>query len=533
MKAPSNRVLAALFVAVLAVSVLNTVLIVFNNDALQRQRNQDVADVANLQQSMNQSLSEVQSSITGDILGINQSLLNLTQEMNQNYTALNESQYVMQALLTGQIDNLDARMPIDQYDYIVYCVSNSDGVTYLAKNGEDGAVVFNSTDAAWLFDQVLSAGYSVYVKSGQYDVTSDIHLSNKLNARLDSDGAVLNLNGYKVWVFGGNWTQSKNNQISGLIIINGTVRVENSFRTTVTNMIFENSTVAIELVNTNTWTEATKIDTVHFDKCLQGIVFRTNTSSTPNACTGSYGSTQTNGCYFNQVNNSVAFTVEPNAEWTDGQMQNMRLWAGEYGDFNQTGLLLMANSSMYQTRLDGVVFESFAKGDLVNSQLYAIKLDSVVYGTPILGEGVTFLGGWTTRINNVLGNWIVGTGSVFKEENVPVEVGSFDYGEAAVIQRHPEIISSFKPKIVVQGNFSQNETLTVRFRIEYIDNTVTRDTCSVQKTFNCSASVWLSDDDLLQLYPPESIIWAIMVDAQVNTPSTDTTVQGSVYGTTS
>jgi hypothetical protein len=527
-KAPSNRVLAVLFIVILAVSVVNTVLIVFNNDALQKQRNQDLVNVADLQQAITQNISDLNS----DISKVNQNVTNLTTEMNQNYTALNESQYVMEALLTGQIDNLNARMPIDQYDYVVYCVQGSGGAVYLAKSGEDGAVVFNSTDAAWLFEQVFSDGNSVYVKSGEYDVVSDIHLSDKVNARLDSDGAVLNLNGNRIWVFGGNWTQSKNNQISGLIIINGTVRVENSFRTVLTNMIFENSTVAIELVNTNTWTEATKIDTVHFDKCLQGIVFRTNTSSTPNACTGSYGSTQTNGCYFNQINNSVAFTVEPNAEWTDGQMQNVRLWAGEYGDFNQTGLLLMANSSMYQTRLDGVVFESFAKGDLVNSQLYAIKIDSVVYGTPILGAGVTFLGGWTTRINNVSGNWIVSSGSVFKQENVPVAVGSMDYGAVTAVQRHPEVISSFKPKIVVQGNFSQNETLTVRFRIEYIDNTVTRDAYSVQKTFNCSGSVWLSDDDLLQLYPPESVIWAIMVDAKANVPLTEATVQVSVYGTT-
>ena len=500
--APSNRTLAVLFIAILVVSVVNSVLIAYSAYSVGQQRNKDVSD--------------------------------LNFAISQNFTALTETQYVMQALFNGKIDNLDARLPIGQYDYVVYRVwdYSSNISVYLAKDGRNGTVTFNSTYAADVFNQALSNGNSVYVKSDQYNLTANIELSNKKNARLDSDGAILNLQGHKILIFGDSYAQSQNNHISGLIIVGGTVRVENSFRTTITNLIFENSTVGVELANTNTWTEATKIDNVHFDKCVQGIVFRTNTSSLQGTSTGSYGNTQVSRCYFNQLDNSVALTVEQNAEWTDGQMQNARIWIGESGKFNQTGLLLDVNSSMYQTTLDGVVFESFAQGNLEDAQLYAMKMNLTVYGTPILGAGVSFLGSWTARINNIYNNWILSGGSIFKKENVPVAIGSYDYGNVTIIQMSPQAISSFKPQITVQGSFSQNETVTVRVRLEFVDNSQTAATQAVQKTFTGTGSIWLTDGDLMQLYPSENVVWAILVDAKASAAATDAAVQVGIYGTT-
>ena len=495
-----NRIFAVLFIVIFVLSLSNTYLIMHYNDALQKQRNQDVSD--------------------------------LNQALNQTYTALNQTDYAMQDLLNGKIDNVNARLPIGQYDYVIYRYwdYNNNVSIYMLKNGRNGTVEFNSTaDASSVFNQAFINGNSVFVKSDEYTLNSDVHMANRKNARLDSDGATLTLNGNKIIVSGTDYSHSQNNQISGFVIVNGTVRIQNSFRTTVTNMIFENSTVGLELANTNNWTEGTRIDTVHFDKCTQGLVFRTNASSvlSQGNTTGSYANTEVNRCYFNQLDNSVAITVERQAEFTDSQMQDVRIWIGEFGKYNQTGLQL--DGSMYKTLLNGVVFESFAPQPLNDAFLYAMKIGATAYQSPVLESGVNILGNWTARIFNPNSIWIFGVGGVFKQTNIAVPVGLNSYGDVQVIQVHPATITSFKPKITVQGSFANNETVTVRFRVEFVDNVVSS---NVEKSFNSSGSVWLGDDDFLQLYAYPDVIYAVLVDAKVSPSATDATVQIDLYGTT-
>jgi hypothetical protein len=185
---------------------------------------------------------------------------------------------------------------------------------------------------------------------------------------------------------------------------------------------------------------------------------------------------------------------------------------------------------MYQTLLDGVVFESFAKGDLANSLIYAVYIEKTVFQTPILQAGVSFLGDWTARINNRYGNWISSGGSLFKLENISIPVAPFDFSrKPEVIQLHPQRIASFKPRIIVHGNFSQNETVKVRFRLEFVDNSVSP---SVEKSFQQSDILWLDDKDLMVMYPSVNVIWAILVDATVNTAFSDAEVEISLIGTT-
>jgi hypothetical protein len=504
--APSNRTLALLFIAILAVSVINTILIVYSNQTLQMQRNKDIAE-------QNRALNQTNTSL------------------NQTYISLNQTDYVIKDLLNGKIDNIDARLPLEQYDYVIYRYWDPyhNVSEYLAKNGRTGVVDYNSTNAATVFNQALSSGKSIYVKADEYTLTSDIQIMNKKNSRLDSDGAVLTLNGNKLTVSGSDFEHSQNNQLSGLIVVNGTVRIQNSFRTTVTNIIIENSTVGLELANTNTWTEGTRIDTVHLNKCTQGLVFRTNTSSPifKGNSTGSFANTEVNRCYFNQLDNSIAITVEKQAEFTDGQMQDIRIWIGEFGKYNQTGLQL--DGSMYKTMMNGVVFESFAPSPLKNASLYAIKIGPTAFQSAVLESAVNFLGNWTARVFNPNSIWIYGVGGVFKETGIEVPIGSENYGEAQVFQVHPATIASFKPKITVQGDFLTNETVTVRIRLEFVDNVVSS---SVEKTFNNNSSVWLSDDDFLKLYAYPDVIYAILIDAKVSTTTTDATVQVDFYGMT-
>jgi len=53
----------------------------------------------------------------------------------------------------------------------------------------------------------------------------------------------------------------------------------------------------------------------------------------------------------------------------------------------------------------------------------------------------------------------------------------------------------------------------------------------VEKTFNSSQSVWLTDNDMLQLFPAQSLISAVIFDAKSSSGSTDAVVTVSVYGT--
>jgi hypothetical protein len=197
---------------------------------------------------------------------------------------------------------------------------------------------------------------------------------------------------------------------------------------------------------------------------------------------------------------------------------------GQDGVNNQTGLLL--GGTMTQSLFVGVVFESFT--DQPNS-MYAIDIGQTAKYPPILDGGVSFLGNWTAMIHNPYGIWISGVGSAFERqnENVPVGVNS-QYGTNVTIQTLPLKIFTFTPKIQVTGSFTNNETITVRIRLQFADNVISN---SVTKTFNNSTAVWLNDDDMMQLYPSQDVIWAVVVDAQSSSSSTNAVVTISGYGT--
>jgi hypothetical protein len=403
------------------------------------------------------------------------------------------------------------------YDFVVF----QDGDLYKAKNQASGVVDFTSGDAAEVINGALAEGKTVYIKDGSYALRSDVQMLNKKDVKMVSDNARIIGNGKKLIIKGDNYTSSQNNFLSGLTVINGTVRIENSFGTTVSNMQFVNCSTALELATSATWSEGTKIEDSHFINSTTSIIFKTPTGNG----TGSYASSQISRCFFNLLDNSVGIAVEELAELSDSQLQDVRMWMGENGfTTNQTGLLL--EGSMHQTLLSGVVFESFAD---YPTELYAISLGETSITPPVLA-GVSFLGNWTAKVYNPFGKWISGVGAVFKQENLNVPVGlNGQYGTTQEIQLRPDTISSFKPKIQVQGSFASNETIIVRFRLEFVDNIISE---SVVRSFSNSTTVWLSDDDMLRLLPSQSVIWAILVDAKASSSSTDATVQVSLYGIT-
>lgn len=157
------------------------------------------------------------------------------------------------------------------YDYVL----SRDGNNYKLKNMLTGYVMEQTASASSMLNSALSSGNSVFLNKGTYVLTSDLVVSNKVNAKIvgNSDATIVG-NGHKIIVYGENYTTSKNALISGLTLINATVRVENSFGTTIQNTVFENTSTGIEFVNTNTWSEYNKVENCQFINFTEGIVFR-------------------------------------------------------------------------------------------------------------------------------------------------------------------------------------------------------------------------------------------------------------------
>ena len=345
------------------------------------------------------------------------------------------------------------------YDFVV----SQNGNNYLLKNVLTGSTTSLSS-ASSAINSAFSQGNSVYLNPGTYILSGDVLVSNKIDAQIVGNGATVIGNGHEIIIYGDNYTTSQYATISGLTIINGTVAVENSFGTTISNMIFENTSMGIKLANTSTWSEDTKIEDCSFINATEGIAFLTPVGN----ATGSYDSSVINSCFFNIRDNSVGINVEPLAELSDSQLQDVRMWMGQDGVTNQTGLL--DDGSMDQTLLFGVVFESFT--DTPND-MFAMDLGQTCIYAPTLEGGVSFLGNWTASIHNPYSIWISGVGSAFERENVNVPVGvNGQYGANVTIQALPLQIFTFEPKIQVDGSFTNNETVTVRIRLEYADNVI-------------------------------------------------------------
>ncbi len=404
------------------------------------------------------------------------------------------------------------------FNYIIFKQDN----IYKAKNQIINQVVFESTNASFIFNQAIASGSSLYVEEGDYYLTSDIIILNKNNFKFSSDNAKIFGNGNKIVIFGEDYLNSQYNQLTGFEIINTTLRIENSFGTTISNIKFKNCKTALEVANTNTWSEATKIVDSHFINCTESIVFKTPI----NNASGSYASSEIKRCFFNIPDNSLGIRIENLAEFSDSQIQTVRLWMGEYGETNQIGILV--NGSMFQTLLWGVVFESFAN---TPSNIYAMSIGETTDPVPILSEGISFLGNWTAKIHNPYSIWIPGTGGVFKEENKAINIGLNDnYAIPESFHIRPLRITSFKPKIQVLGILENNEIISIKLRLLFIDNTYS--TTFVEKIFVNATSLWLTDDDLLKLLPSQNIIWAIEIEAKSNISNTNAKVLFSIYGTT-
>src|SRR5665647_3095522 len=117
------------------------------------------------------------------------------------------------------------------YDYVV----SQDGSGCLLKNMLTGLTTTVPTSLSYAINILMSEGKSVYINPGTYTLTQNVLVSNKINAKIVSDGATITGNGCKIIIRGDNYTASKYATISGLTLINATIRLEDSFTTTISN----------------------------------------------------------------------------------------------------------------------------------------------------------------------------------------------------------------------------------------------------------------------------------------------------------
>jgi hypothetical protein len=71
------------------------------------------------------------------------------------------------------------------------------------------------------------------------------------------------------------------------------------------------------------------------------------------------------------------------------------------------------------------------------------------------------------------------------------------------------------------------ERVTVRVRLEFLDNVISQ---SVEKSFMNATSTWLTDEEMLRLFPSQNVIWAILIDAKSSSASTTASVSVEIYG---
>lgn len=407
----------------------------------------------------------------------------------------------------------------EDYDYVIYLDANAVKV----KNGTTGRIEFVGENLTQAINYTLKGDdLKVFIKKAEYNASNGITIKNLKNVKITSNGAKINLEGNTFNVKGDYWENSKHVSIEGLTISNGSVIIENSFMATVRNCIFKDSDYGIILLNTNGWTECTKIEDCYFKNVKTGIIFKTpNGNGTP-----SYANTEIKRCYFELMReNSIGIHVEPDSDFNEGLIQNVRIWMGGTSETNQTGLLV--EGSMLNTLVQDIVFESFADNP---QDIFGIYLGPGGEG-PILGHGIVFCGNLTKKIHNPFGRWIYGVGGSFKVENVSIPLGLNDnYGvqrEIGLVTHLYLPVYSFNVKVCVCGEFSAEETVSVRVRLKFIDDTFSK---SLEFSFKNATVLWLDQDEWLAIWPSRNIIQSLVVDAKTVKNAANVTVSVSVYG---
>jgi hypothetical protein len=410
---------------------------------------------------------------------------------------------------TDILESQQQNLLIEDYDYLIY--QKQDSAKYFVKSGLNNNEVVEMANLAIAFEFSFENGKIIKLKTGNYELNSNLIINNHRDIILDGQGSTINFNGFSITFSGNDYTKNNNNQIQNFVVINGTFRFENSFRATLKNMIFENCNSAVEVANTNKWSEASKLENIYWENCLTALTFKAPIGN----ATGSYENTALDRCYINlHSDNSVGIMVEKNANVSNSQWNNMRIWMHANESQKQTGLHL--DGSMAETMLNDVIFESFGEGTI-----YGIYLGRYATTGFSLGVGSSFLGKFEARIKNDNDIWIYGTPSIFREK---VELNSTKTN--ATITRSPLTISDFDIFIETQN---LTEKIEIQIKLNFIDHSVSP--IPIILAFNDNETYWLTEKDKYDLYPSQNVIWNIEPTLLTREINPKTTIIFGVIGT--
>ena len=432
-------------------------------------------------------------------------------ELADTILELNEDIYLLERKSTELAAEIDVFSNQQKsYDFLLfYRFDDTATKNYVLQSGVGGNEEMNTPSLSEALKYASNKGKIVKFKSGTYDLDADVIFDSKSNLILDGQKSNLILHDHLILFVSDHYEKNYNNQIRNFNLINGTLKIENGFMNTIADMTFIDCESAIEVLNTNTWTEYTKVENVYFINCQMCITFKTPAGID---ATGSYESTVLDRCSFNLYrNNSVAIMVEKDAEVSNGQLNNMRIWM--YANNNQTQTGLHVEGKMTNTIQSGVVFESFGNGTI-----YGVYLGK--NSTAFSDEGTTFLGKFTARIKNPDNKWLPG---VFRKD--PLNLTFF---KSTTITTEPFTIQSFNAILNIT-NISPSEQVTVRITLNFIDHTSE----SILLNFSENQTYELTDQNLFDLYPSQNTIWNIEFRAQTNLLNSETNVSVKVFGTAS
>jgi len=447
-------------------------------------------------------------------------ILGLTQDTTQDVSSLENTTIELEKtilLLETKIYILEEQQQFllqEEYDYFIYSEGEGNNKTYSAKSGSTSKLAEKGTNLRVAFLIAIYNGQKTVLKSGEYDLYESLNFTNVSNIIVDGQGAILNLHGNSITFFGDSYENNRNIQIKNFVIRNGTLKFENCYRATFSNIIFEDGESMVEVINTNKWSEFIK-----FEDCSWGNFSTGITVKTPKGidATGSYENMVLDGCSFNLTrDNSVGIMVEKNAEVSNGHWTDTRFWLHANNTQTQTGLHV--EGKMTNTILSGVVFESFGKGII-----YGVTLGEE--STAFSDKGIIFEGNFTGRINNPHGKWMAG---LFRDQASI----TFDNSmiNSTTIDRDSFTIDSFGAIINIT-NIIPSEQVEIKVELNYRDDTSTNITLL---KFNENQTYHeLSLPDLYKLYPSQNTISYIKFIAETNLSNSETNVSVKVFGTAS
>ena len=464
-------------------------------------------------QELNEDLKSTNIELTNTINSTNEDISSLNStnnRMNDTIIGLQEDVSLLNQSNIELIAQNDFLLNQPQsYDFFIFFRFNGVGSKIVVKSGLSNNQEFETSS---LFEALLYAFSNdakiVTMKSGNYVLDSDIYLESKSNIIFEGKNSVVDLNNHTI-VFGSdNHLNNSNNQIRNFIFRDGTLKFENSFKATVENVNFKDCESALELSNTNTWTEFTRIVNVFWNNCKTCLTFE---SPLGNA-TGSYENTLLDSCSMNLLgDNSVGILVEKGAHFSNSQIINSRVWM--YANSNQTQTGIYSDGVMTNTQ-NSVVFESFGDGTI-----YGVYLDENSEG--FSEKGTVFLG--NAFIKNLNYAWI--PGGLFRVDPLTLTLG-----KSLTIFLEYVTIESFDGIIDVENlNKLENETVTVHIKLNFKDSTSSPST--LQLSFNDNTTYSLSPNDLYELYPPQNVIQNIEVVAYSNLINSQANVTFRVLGT--